>query len=474
MSEILGRVHGTEMEWGGMTSSHTGQYALRQISSEEIHQPIKRFLHEQGIPSVGSVENQFLGNGARFYDDINSLREYATAEDTSFEGTTASEIASERIFQGIAEHYEAQTGSRLNYTKRVVDDEFHGSGYHVSFCCDRSVLPVDESSGRVKTDNLALFGLYAATRGVLFGAGALLPGSVFTVSQKSLTLSSDYSPATTSGKPVVNLRDEPLADKTKYARFHDTSSDPNMSPWASRVKLGTASLVLRLIEHGHQLPELQPTKELFQVSQDVALDPTVSKRFALLGGLGLTAIEIQQRIAQAVTERLVEESIPLPSEELWALNEWHRTLADLKQSRSLVADRIEWVTKLAALERMHERHGWPWSSALLRAKDKQFSDISERSIGRALREKTWAAYMPSEQLIIDRMQSPPATTRAKIRGDFIARIEKRHRNRAGVNWHVITYDQHPHLLPDPYQTKSRLVEAINLDWRHPKGRHAAQ
>lgn len=447
---------------------------LRQIGNDELHQPIKRYLGEHGITSVGTVGNQFLQNGAKFYDDINGLREYATAEDTSFEGTAASEIANERMMLGIAENYEDQTGNRLNYTKRVVDDDFHGSGYHASFCCDREILPVDPETKHVKIDHLALFGLFAATRGVLFGAGALLPGSVYATSQKSLTLACDYSVGTTANKPLVNLRDEPLANQSKYARIHDTSGDANMSPWAMRVKLGAASLVLRLIEHGQQIPELQPVKELFQVSQDIAMDPAAKRRFEVVSGIGLTAIEIQQLIAQTAEERLVNQGVAVPKEELWALDEWQRALADLRQSRDLVRDRVEWATKLSALERMHDRHGWGWNSSLLRAKDKQFGDISERGIGNALREKAWAAYMPSEALIADRLYNPPATTRAQIRGDFILRLSKKQRCRAGVNWHMLSYDSVPYHLPDPYQTRSAMVEAINLNWPNPRGRHAAQ
>ena len=58
------------------------------------------------------------------------------------------------------------------------------------------------------------------------------------------------SSATTRSRPIINTRDEPHADAEKYRRLHVIVGDSNMCEATTMLKVGTASLVLEMIEAG--------------------------------------------------------------------------------------------------------------------------------------------------------------------------------------------------------------------------------
>ncbi|GIR35060.1 MAG: hypothetical protein CM15mP49_04450 [Actinomycetota bacterium] len=53
---------------------------------------------------------------------------------------------------------------------------------------------------------------------------------------------------TTLKRPIINTRDEPHADATKYRRLHVICGDANMSEVATFLKVGSTSILLAMIE----------------------------------------------------------------------------------------------------------------------------------------------------------------------------------------------------------------------------------
>ena len=53
---------------------------------------------------------------------------------------------------------------------------------------------------------------------------------------------------TTLKRPIINTRDEPHADATKYRRLHVICGDANMSEIATFLKVGSTSILLAMIE----------------------------------------------------------------------------------------------------------------------------------------------------------------------------------------------------------------------------------
>ena len=92
----------------------------------------------------------------------------------------------------------------------------------------------------------------------------------------------------------------------------------------------------------------------------------------------------------------------------------------------------------------------------MRAKDRQWDNIGPNGIGLRLREGRWAQWMPPEELIIERMTTPPPT-RALGRGKFIkASIGVQG---STVNWDACTINRHTLKMPDP---KKQYTDEVDL------------
>jgi hypothetical protein len=458
------------MEWGGVVPTSVHSDELKQIKVYDFMPAINEFLYEQEIPYIDMpTANYYLSNGSRFYNDVGDSREYATPEDDSFIGTTANEIVGDQIFAGVARLFEMHNEQKISFNKRVIDDQKESRGYHASYAVRAEMISITES-------DLDLYGVFAATRNILFGSGALLPSGKFTVAQKTLTVTTDFSPGTTMNKPVVNLRPEPLANPNVYARVHDTSGDPTMSPWATRVKLGAASVVLKMMEHGESLEALRFDHDLSNVAQKVARDPKLKTRFRLVDGRSVTALDVQDVLVHRARQLHDSGEVQYSDEELWTIDEWERALIDLRKNPRLTVDRIDWTMRREILSQQNERHGWGWNSQRLRYKDRQFSDVAIDGIALALRETIWAKYMPPEDLINDRMHNPPSTTRANIRGEFIRQICELDLDfHARVEWSFVSFMDEKILLLDPYASENYKVDSLlsRVEQRYGLGTGAA-
>src|SRR5699024_12878692 len=103
---------------------------------------------------------------------------------------------------------------------------------------------------------------------------------------------------TTLNRPIVNTRDEPHADPTRFRRLHVIIGDANLLEEATFLKLGTASLMLAALEPQHAtgrqiLPDLQLADHVRAV-RTIRHDPTLQARVALDAGRALTALQIRR------------------------------------------------------------------------------------------------------------------------------------------------------------------------------------
>lgn len=463
MADVRNRIHGTEMEWSTVVpSGSAGSY--RQASISELNPIIATYL--QTVPNVKhKMSGRFLGNGSRFYADVGEHRESTTPEDDSFLGTTANEIAAERIICAALGVTSSNGNGRIDcklpglvINKRVVDDNNNTWGYHESYAANATgIARIHRSS--LNPASLVLLGLHMATRGVFAGAGVLDTAGKFWISQKAGHLNLEFGTGTTySNKPLVNLRHEPHADINKYVRVHVTSGDPNMSPWATRVKLGSTSLILRLIEHGVKPPNFQFEKknQLHVMARTVAGDLALSQSFKLRDRGRATALYTQRKLINAV--KRLATYVDLPDEELWTLEEWDKVITDLWVNPNRARDRVEWVLKRQHLERQREKQGLAWNSAKMRGYDRLWDSVSPRGIGAALRETVWSQWMPDESLIAERVLSPPQTTRAKIRGEFVKHFSGQ---AVSADWSVLSLESGSTItLDDPYETQNKTLDYL--------------
>lgn len=439
------RIMGTETEYGLLIKRD--KYHPFECPNGEAHMIVDSATFS---PKIGT----FFANGSRFYADLGQHMEYATPEDSSILGTVANEIAGERNTYLTCENArESGIIHDFSLNKRVIDDDGNSWGHHENFLVPKSVT-INEKS-------LALLGLHVVTVSIFTGAGAVLTNKrgegYYTISQKALRLEEDYSLATTKSKPVVNLRNEPLAAADRWSRIHVTQGDSNMSPWAMAMRLGTISLVLKLIEHQVDLSEFYLKDPLYKAGISIATDLSLKNRLELANGKTIKAVDIQRELMNAV--RKLEKGDDINNEERWVLNEWERACDDIEANRNKLSDRADWVAKLIILEECVLRDDLDWDSRKLKDIDKLWGNLSPSGLGQRFRNSLWSDWMPPENLIKERQVSPPEDTRAKIRGRFINRFSSS-KDKKDVNWDSLEYCTGKISILDPYQNNNQQLEEL--------------
>ena len=205
-------------------------------------------------------------------------------------------------------------GEKVRLYKNNTDFLGHSYGCHDNYLMRRDV-PWD----RIVAATLP----FLITRQIFAGAGKMgieaesavgQPG-VFQISQRADFFSVLVSIDTMNRRPLVNTRDEPHADASKYRRFHVIVGDSNMSEWATAMKLGTTALVLELIESGKapQLEIAQPIDAAKSISRDQNYDWIIELR----DGRKISAIDVQRLYLSAAQK--VEHN---DEERGWILREW--------------------------------------------------------------------------------------------------------------------------------------------------------
>ena len=346
--------HGALMKWDyGHEDPHRDARGfrakeLRQDADESAYYEIdkNRPLTFQEIKS-----DLVLSNGARFYND-HAHPEYSTPECTTLHEIVAQEKAGERILAECARRRNAHLtdGERVRLYKNNTDFLGHSYGCHDNYLMRRDV-PWD----RIVAAALP----FLITRQIFAGAGKMgieaesatgQPG-VFQISQRADFFSVLVSIDTMNRRPLVNTRDEPHADASKYRRFHVIVGDSNMSEWATAMKLGTTALVLELIESGKapQLEIAQPIDAAKSISRDQNYDWIIELR----DGRKISAIDVQRLYLSAAQK--VEHN---DEEGSWILREWESALNDLERDVMLCRDRVDWAAKKFLLSELQGRRNY--------------------------------------------------------------------------------------------------------------------
>src|SRR6187431_2164180 len=183
--------------------------------------------------------------------------------------------------------------------KNNVDGKGATYGMHENYLVDRAV-PFHDLAARLIP--------FFVTRQAFTGAGRVGLGQRgeepgFQLSQRADYIEAEIGLETTLRRPIVNTRDEPHADPDRWRRLHVIIGDATMLEVATYLRLGTASLVLWLIERAvaeggaggalalvDRLALRDPVAAVHTVSHDL----TLTARLELTDGRRLTALEIQQ------------------------------------------------------------------------------------------------------------------------------------------------------------------------------------
>ena len=162
------------------------------------------------------------------------------------------------------------------------------------------------------------------------------------------------------------------------------------------------------------LEVLHPVEALRVVSHDPTCRATVRMR----DGRDLTAVQILTEyleMASAFVER--EGSDPATDE---VLGHWERLLGLLAGDPMDAAADIDWVAKLALLQRYRDRDGLEWGDPRLAAIDIQWSDVRPaKGIFHKLEAAGRITRLTTDEEVRRAVAEPPEDTRAWLRGRVV-------------------------------------------------------
>jgi proteasome accessory factor A len=446
------RIFGIETEFG---ISYSGPHA-RPLSPEEV----ARYLFRK-VVSWGRSSNVFLTNGSRLYLDVGSHPEYATAECDDLAQVVAQDRAGELILDDLVD--EAQ--------ERLHTEGFHGTVYLFKNNTDSAgnsygshenyLIPRKGEFTRLSEILIP----FLVTRQILVGAGKVLKspqGALYAFSQRADHIWEGVSSATTRSRPIINTRDEPHADAEYYRRLHVIAGDSNMCETTTMLKLGSVDLILRMIEAGVIMRDMRlenPIRSIREISHDL----TGTYPVRLANGRQLSALDIQREYLNKAVS-FVEANGEHNPHVGRVLDLWRRTLEAIEsQDYSTIDREIDWAIKKKLLDSYAVRHGTGLDSPRMAQLDLTYHDISRtRGLFFLLQSHGGAARVVDDIAVKAAVETPPQTTRAKLRGDFVKRAQETGRDFT-VDWvHLKLNDrsQQTVLCKDPFKSVDERVDAL--------------
>lgn len=356
-----------------------------------------------------------LGNGARFYND-HAHPEYCTPECSTLDELVAHDRAGEQILMACARHMSEQIGAEVRLYKNNTDFMGHSYGCHENYLLPRS-LPWDSLASSIQA--------FLVTRQIFAGAGKFAieaedkfvsPG--FQIAQRSDFFSELQSVDTMQRRPIVNTRDEPHANPQRYRRFHVIIGDANMSPFATRLKVGTTALVLEALvrDPKRRYPRLaDPLRALPAISRDTTFQWLVDLR----EGAPASAIDLQREYLRAVKDLC---DLDLPGRAA-LVRDWEEVLDDLSADVMRCRDRLDWVAKLALIREFQQAQGIGDEDPWLHSLDLEYSRLDlAQGLYYGLEQSGAMRASVSAEAADQAMHHPPATTRAYVRGRCIQKF----------------------------------------------------
>jgi proteasome accessory factor A len=379
------------------------------------------------------LANVILTNGARLYVD-HAHPEYSTPEVTNPLDAVLWDKAGEQVALDACRFASVAGEPDIVLYKNNTDNKGASYGAHENYLMSRAT-----PFGEIVRHLIPFF----VSRQVVCGAGRVGIGQDgrehgFQIAQRSDFFEVEVGLETTLKRPLINTRDEPHADPEKYRRLHVIIGDANLSEISTFLKVGTAALVLDMIENRwitSELTVVNPVASLRAVSHD----PTLQYLLERPDGSTLTAVQLQWEyleLAQAfVADRLGTDVDPATAE---VLARWESVLTRLERDPFECAGELDWVAKLKLLESYRERDGLDWDDAKLHLIDLQYADIRpEKGLYHRLVRLGRMDRLLTDEAVTAAMHDPPTDTRAYFRGRC---LEKYPDSIAAASWDSVIFD----------------------------------
>lgn len=487
---------GIETEYGIISKGTDPQYANPMTSSALL---INAYLHGKRtefdftdetpandarleIPTVAPIfpethlVNSMLTNGARYYVD-HAHPEYSSPEVSSAIEAVLFDRAGEEIMRrSMLEAKKLLSTGEIVVYKNNTDSKGNSYGTHEGYLVERSI--------DFKEIINCVTGHFV-TRQIYCGAGKVgtehssYNKVEFQISQRADFMEEHVGLETTMKRPIVNTRDEPHADPSKYRRLHVIVGDANMCDLATYLKVGSTAFVLAMLEDkvdyflNNLVEIIHPVTAIRSISHDTSLTTLVETNRGLL-----TALDIQEIYLENAKKYSKDADLnPLGGESaLRIIDEWESVLEALRNNPSSLNGKVDWITKKRIIDGYIDRDQLAADSSKLVAIDVQYHDVREGKLFDKMRSRGEITQLVSNDEVIKASQTPPETTRAYFRGRV---LEKFGESVHSANWDSVTLEigepslkrihtaepkkgtrEHVEILLDNARTPKELVEML--------------
>ena len=395
--------------------------------SSFVHRVIKKIPQIVPAISVGNDRDDYwLSNGARIYIDFNSKLEMATAE--CLAGSLTG-LANEKALELIL-HQAAQSAASSEHLKSV---SFYKD--NVGFNVNEYGFPVEVTYGShqnysYKTENreeiFELMRNFIPVAIPISGNGHILKKKngkfAYAFSQRAQHIFRLKGIPTTGNRAIINLRDEPLMDKSsEQSRLHIISRDGTRCELQTWLLDTITHLILRLGEEGWKLPARfrlsGPVKTLRQLNTQIELDYKVATRSGFKDVISYNYIFLNA--AKQLQSLSVSEKN--------ALEEWERVLELLRaKAFDKLVGELDWVTKWYLIKNKLKNSNWKLDDVQIWKASREYHNISispKISWYRLLEERGYIRHLISRADIRQALTIPPPT-RAESRGNFVKKCFK--------------------------------------------------
>ena len=454
------RIFGIETEYG-LNCSYTDPKAPR-LEAEAV----ARILFDPLIKGGRGV-NVFLPNGGRIYLDVGAHPEYATAECDRVEDLLAQVLAGDEMFAELAskadESLAAQgVGAQVHLLRTNEDNQGNAFGCHENYLLRRTSHFRDDADALVS---------FFVTRQILTGAGHLRAGNEdgsrpdnlaprYGFSGRSWHIDDAVSSATTRSRPIINTRDEPLADSTQYRRLHVIVGDTNVSQCSTALKIVMTDLMLSAIENGVRIADLALADPLVDIRRIDAhfLEPCPVQ---LANGKEMTAVQLQRELRRRILEHVdLAEASPMVKD---MVELWERGLDAVESGQWESVDReLDWAVKYRMLTRFQQRSDAGWDDPRLARLELAYHDTVGQTLGQRMEASGQLRTLIDTDAVTRATSEPPADTRANLRGRAVAAAWNT-RSDLSVDWLNLRLDGSERVnvrLPDPFAATDQAVDEL--------------
>ncbi|MGH9301472.1 MAG: depupylase/deamidase Dop [Acidimicrobiales bacterium] len=424
------------------------------FEDESPEQDARGFTREGDMaPEVEThLVNAVLTNGARFYVD-HAHPEYSGPECANpLEAVLYDKAGEEILIRSMAAAAKmCEPGQQFVIYKNNSDRKGNSYGAHENYLMDRTV-PFDQVVRHITS--------HFVTRQIYTGAGKVgseagfgggrghgpRPGSrgngpdeapTFQLTQRADFFEEAVGLETTLKRPIVNTRDEPHSDSSKYRRLHVIVGDANLAQVAIWLKIGVTALILAMIEDdfttARDLGLADPVEAMHQVSYDL----TLRRPLDLAEGGTITALELQWELfdlSRKYAEEIGLDAIGGDVDGRRLLDRWEAVLGGLETDPDSLADQLDWVAKYRLIDAYRERHELEWSDHRLAAMDLQYHDLRP---SKSLFARLGTETLFSTEEISKAVTEPPRDTRAYFRGKCLQRWSS---YVSAANWDSMVFD----------------------------------